>query len=312
MKYIILLGDGMADHPLDECQGKTPLEAARTPNMDRVVSLGVTGLFCPIPEGMPPGSDVGNLSVFGYDHRVSFSGRAAIEAANQGIQLAEDEVAFRCNLVTLNNGTLEDFTAGHISTEEARELISFLDQKLSGSFPIRLHGGVSYRHTGVISASADCSIDDLAQAVCEPPHNITGQAYASWLPQGKAAPLLLSLMEASQKLLKDHPVNAARVAEGKLPATSKRPWGQGRALTLESYQDRFGLSGAVISAVDLVKGIGLCAGLEVIDVEGATGWIDTDYAGKVQAALDALEKHDFVYLHVEAPDDAGLQCRVPL
>lgn len=312
MKYIILLGDGMADHPLDACQGRTPIEAAHTPNMDRVARMGVTGLFCPIPEGMPPGSDVGNLSLFGYDPRVSFSGRAAIEAASQGITLAANEVAFRCNLVTLSDGVMKDFTAGHITTEEASELIRHLDKELSASFPIRLHCGVSYRHTGVLKADSGCTVEDLAQAVCEPPHNITGQPFGPFLPKGTAADLLTALMQASQKALQGHPVNAARIAAGKLPAVSLWPWGQGRALTLESYRDRFGISGAVISAVDLVKGIGVCAGLEVLHVEGATGWIDTNYAGKVEAALNALEEHDFVYLHVEAPDEAAHQGSIPL
>lgn len=312
MKYIILLGDGMADHPLEECGGRTPLEAAHTPHMDRVAALGCSGLFHPIPEGMPAGSDVGNLSLFGYDPRLTSSGRAAIEAANQGIDLAEDELAFRCNLVTLDDGVMRDFTAGHISTEEARELIASLNDALSGAFPIVFHTGVSYRHTGVIKARTVNDVDDLAATVCEPPHNISDQAYASRLPQGPGADLLCALMEASQSVLRSHPVNAARVAAGKLPATSLWPWGQGRALTLEPYHARFGLTGAVISAVDLVKGIGVCAGLEPVNVPGATGWIDTNYEGKVAAGLAALSRHDFVYLHVEAPDEAAHQGSVAL
>ncbi len=312
MKYIILLGDGMADHPLDVLDGRTPIEAARTPNLDRIAAKGATGLFCPIPEGMPAGSDVGNLSLFGYDPRVSFSGRAAIEAANQGIVLAEDEVAFRCNLVCLEDGAMKDFTAGHISTEEADRIMASLNERFADTFPIVFHTGVSYRHTGVIKASDFCSTQDLVDTACEPPHNISDQAYAPHLPSGPAAPLLWALMEASEPVLRDHPVNRERRAAGKTPATTLWPWGQGRALTLESYRERFGLTGAVISAVDLVKGIGVCAGLEVLNVPGATGWIDTNYEGKAAAALAALERCDFVYLHVEAPDEAAHQGSVEL
>ncbi len=312
MKYIVLLGDGMADHPLDALNNRTPIEAAHTPHMDRIAALGCSGLFCPIPEGMPPGSDVGNLSLFGYDPRVSFSGRAAIEAANQGITLEEDEVAFRCNLVTLDDGVMQDFTAGHITTEEAREIIASLNDALGNEFPIVFHAGVSYRHTGVIRASAAYDVDGLVATQCEPPHNITDQNYAPWLPDGPGAALLRTLIDASQPVLRDHPVNVARRAAGKAPATALWPWGQGRALTLTPYRDLFGLTGAVISAVDLVKGLGVCAGLEVVDVPGATGWLDTNYEGKVDAAITALNRHDFVYLHVEAPDEAAHQGSVEL
>lgn len=312
MKYIILLGDGMADHPLEACGGKTTIEAANTPNMDRIAAHGCIGLFCPIPDGMPAGSDVGNLSMFGYDPRVSFSGRAAIEAANQGIILADNEVAFRCNLVTLNNGIMQDFTSGHITTEEARDIIATLNGTLAKEFPISFHTGVSYRHTGVIKSTETCTVADMVSTACEPPHNISDQAYTPYLPKGPAENMLREIMEASQKILAEHPVNKARLAAGKPAATSLWPWGQGKALTLESYKDKFGLTGAVVSAVDLVKGIGVCAGLEVLNVPGATGWIDTNYEGKVAAALDALERHDFVYLHVEAPDEAGHQGSIAL
>lgn len=307
MKYIVLLGDGMADHPLAECAGKTTIEAANTPNIDRIVDLGCTGLFCPIPDNMAAGSDVGNLSLFGYDPRVSFSGRAAIEAANQGIMLADDEVAFRCNLVTLGDGVMQDFTSGHITTDEARQLIATLNETLAKDFPITFHAGVSYRHTGILKASAECAVADLVATVCEPPHNISDREYAPYLPKGSAEVLLHNIMEASQSILANHPVNQARREAGKPAAVSLWPWGQGKALTLESYKDRFGLTGAVVSAVDLVKGIGVCAGLEVLNVPGATGWIDTDYEGKVAAAKDALNRHDFVYIHLEAPDEAGHQ-----
>lgn len=312
MKYVILLGDGMADHPLEELAGHTPLEVAHTPNMDRVAEMGFSGLFNPIPDGLPPGSDVGNLSVFGYDPRACFSGRAAIEAASQGIVLEDDEVAFRCNLVCLEEGRMKDFTSGHISTEEARLLITDLNAALGARFPIVLHPGVSYRHTGIIKGTADSSVQDLIDTYCEPPHNITGQSFAEYLPKGPAAALLIELIHASQDALKGHKINLQRIREGKFPAVSLWPWGQGKALTLEPFSDRFGITGAVISAVDLVKGIGVCAGLEVLYVPGATGWIDTNYKGKVSAAQEALERHSFVYLHLEAPDEAAHQGNIDL
>ena len=291
---------------------KPLLKPQNTPNMDYIAQNGSIGLFNPIPEGMPAGSDVGNLSMFGYDPRVSFSGRAAIEAANQGIMLAEDEVAFRCNLVTLGDGLMQDFTSGHITTEEAGEIIATLNETLAREFPITFHTGVSYRHTGIIKESEACTVADLVATACEPPHNITGQHYAPYLPKGPGSKLLCDLMEASQQVLADHPINKARLDAGKPAAISLWPWGQGKALTLESYKERFGLTGAVVSAVDLVKGIGVCAGLEVLNVPGATGWIDTNFEGKVSAAMDALAKYDFVYLHLEAPDEAAHQGDVAL
>lgn len=312
MKYLVLLGDGMADWPLDELGGKTPLEVAKTPNMDRVAAMGVTGLFCPIPEGMPPGSDVGNLALFGYDPRACFTGRAPIEAAKQGIRLGPEEVAFRCNLVTLAEGRMADFTAGHIATAEAAEIILSIGAELSTEFPAQFYPGVSYRHLTVVRPEGGVSTDDLAQAQCTPPHDITGQAWEDYLPSGAAGPLIQAMMARSRTLLADHPVNARRVAEGKSPATSIWLWGQGKSPSMESYAKKFGLSGAVISAVDLVKGIGVCAGLEVIEVEGATGWIDTNYEGKIAAGLEALSRHDFVYIHVEAPDESAHQGRVDL
>jgi 2,3-bisphosphoglycerate-independent phosphoglycerate mutase len=312
VKYIILLGDGMADHPLEVLGGRTPIEAAHTPAMDRVAALGVCGAFCPIPEGLPPGSDIGNLSVFGYNPNGAFRGRAPIEAANQGIALAADEVAFRCNLVTLEDGRMRDFTAGHISTDEAALLVASLNEALSADFPIVFHTGVSYRHLGIVRDSATASLDQLVALACTPPHDITDQEYASHLPQGPGADLLHALMRRSQEVLAGHPVNTARVDAGKLPAVSIWPWGQGKAPSMESYSNKFGITGAVVSAVDLVKGIGVCAGLEVLRVPGATGWIDTNYEGKITAGLDALQRHDFVYIHLEAPDETAHQGRVDL
>jgi 2,3-bisphosphoglycerate-independent phosphoglycerate mutase len=312
LKYLILLGDGMADWPLEALGGRTPLEVARTPSMDRVAALGVTGMFCPIPEGFAPGSDIGNLSLFGYDPRTCFSGRAPLEAARQGIVLGAGEVAFRCNLVTLSDGRMADFTSGHIETAEAAEIITSIGAILGEEFPATFYPGVSYRHLTVLRGTAADSAEALAAAECTPPHDISGQCWEEHLPEGTAGPTIRAMMRRSQALLAEHPVNRRRVAAGKAPATSIWLWGQGLAPSMEPYATKFGLTGAVISAVDLVKGIGVCAGLEVIDVPGATGWVDTDYEAKIAAGLDALGRHDFVYVHVEAPDEAAHQGRVDL
>lgn len=310
MRYLVLLGDGMADWPLDELGGRTPLEAASTPAMDAVAQRGVTGLFNPIPEGMPPGSDVGNLSVFGYDPRSTFTGRAPLEAANQGIALGPGEVAFRCNLVTLADGCMQSFTSDHISSEEAAELIGALNEAYMDA-PVTFYPGVSYRHLALIRPNATAP-EDLVAAACTPPHDITGREYAPYLPNGAAGGLLKDLMARSRDVLAAHPVNARRRAAGKLPATSIWLWGQGLAPRMPKYRDRFGLTGAVISAVDLVRGIGVCAGLEVLRVEGATGYLDTNYEGKVAAALTALARVDFIYLHVEAPDETAHEGKTDL
>ncbi|MBI2425069.1 MAG: cofactor-independent phosphoglycerate mutase [Candidatus Hydrogenedentes bacterium] len=313
MKYIILLGDGMADWPLPEYGDRTPLEVARTPAIDTVVRLGMIGQFCPIPEGLPAGSDVGNLSMFGYDPRAAFTGRAPIEAANQGIALAADEVAFRCNLVNIEQARMRDFTAGHIETEEARPLIAALNAAYREQFPeVRFYPGVSYRHLAVVKATETVSLDSLRRIQAEPPHNITDREVAAYLPSGAGSDWIRAMMDQSVGVLAEAPENSARQAAGKLPATSIWLWGQGTAPEVEPYRTKFGLTGAVISAVDLVMGIGVCAGLEVVRVPGATGWIDTNYEGKVQAGLDALQRHDFVYIHLEAPDETAHQGRADL
>lgn len=309
MKYIVLLGDGMADWPLEAYGGRTPLEAARTEAMDRAASLGTLGQFCPIPDGFPPGSDIGNLSCFGYDPRKVFSGRAPMEAANQNIPLAENEVCFRCNLVNIQDGQMVDFTAGHISTAEATEIIATLNDTLAKEFPAKFYPGVSYRHLSVLPNLADA---DLAAITCEPPHNITDKAVEPWLPSGGGNYLLRQMMLRSQAILADHPINKARIAKGELPATQIWLWGQGKAPKMQTYQELYGLSGAVISAVDLVNGIGKLAGLDVITVPGATGWVDTNYEGKIQQGLAALDTRDFVYIHLEAPDETAHQGRADL
>lgn len=302
----------MADHPLDELGGRTPIQAAATPAMDRLVAQGLTGQYCPIPEGLPPGSDIGNLSLFGYDPCATFSGRAPIEAANQGIALAADEVAFRCNLVTLADGQMRDFTSSHITTEEARVIIATLNETLAKEFPVAFNTGVSYRHLAVVRNSAAASDDALVAAQCTPPHDITGQSHEGYLPAGDAAALLRAMMDRSREVLAGHPVNRDRIARGLNPATSIWLWGQGRAPKMSTYADLYGKTGAVVSAVDLVKGIGVCAGLQVLNVPGATGYLDTDYAGKVSAALGALETLDVAFIHVEAPDETAHQGRTDL
>lgn len=312
MKYLILLGDGMADWPLPDYGDRTPIEIANTPAMDALVARGMTGQFCPIPDGLPPGSDIGNLSMFGYNPRAAFRGRAPIEAANQGIQLADNQVAYRCNLVCLENGRMKDFTAGHISTDEARDIVAALNDTLGQEFPVVFHTGVGYRHLAIVDATEAATLDQMVRMECEPPHNITDKEVAPWLPQGEGTAPLHQMIARSQDLLPDLPVNQRRVAEGHLPATSIWLWGQGKAPEMESYARRFGLTGAVVSAVDLVKGIGVCAGLDILDVPGATGWIDTNYEGKVEAGLKALDDHDFVYIHLEAPDETAHQGRADL
>jgi 2,3-bisphosphoglycerate-independent phosphoglycerate mutase len=301
MKFIVLLGDGMADCPLPSLGGRTPLQAAETPNMDRVAAEGRSGLARTVPVGMPPGSDVANLSVVGYEPSKYYSGRAPLEAAAMGVSLGKGEIAFRCNFVTVKDGKMEDYSAGHISSEEGRGLIEALKPLMPGG---RLYAGVSYRNLLVLSAGEE--------AICTPPHDILDQPIAGYLPKGNDSELLIELMEASRPVLSDHPVNARRIAEGKRPANMIWLWGQGPAPSMPTLQEKSGLRGAMISAVDLLKGIGVYAGMEVIDVPGATGTIDTNYEGKVDAALSALERVDLVYLHIEAPDEAAHEGDVEL
>lgn len=301
MKVIILLGDGMSDESYSELGNHSPLQAAATPNMDFMARHGQVGLAKTVPDGLPPGSDVANLSVFGYDPRTCYTGRSPLEAISMGVELGPDDVAFRMNLVTLKpHGTklyMEDFSAGHISTAEGRELITVLQQEL-GSGEFEFHPGVGYRHLMVWRGGKDGMTGT-------PPHDITGKAILEYLPSGDGAAALINIMNHAQLALHDHPVNKKRKADGKPAANSIWLWGHGKIPRIAPFRDKFGMSGAVISAVDLIKGIGLCAGLDVVNVEGATGYIDTNYLGKAQAALAALESHDFVYVHVEAPDEAS-------
>jgi len=301
MKYIVLLGDGMSDEPMAELGGKTPLEVAKTPNMDQLCNAGKTGLAATVPAGYPPGSDVANLSVFGYNPADCYSGRSPLEAASMGVELAPEDVAFRMNFVWLeaHYGKLYmgDFSAGHISTEEAAQLIATLQAELGGD-EFNFYPGVSYRHLMVWKNGKD-------KLRFTPPHDISTQSIEDHLPQGDGAATLLDLTNSAQMLLNDHPVNNRRVAEQKLPANSVWFWGHGRKPSMQTYQERFGLAGSVISAVDLIKGIGINAGLDIIEVPGATGYLDTNYLGKAEYAVESLKTGDFVYVHVEAPDEAG-------
>ncbi|HUC97343.1 MAG TPA: cofactor-independent phosphoglycerate mutase [Candidatus Polarisedimenticolaceae bacterium] len=301
MKFIILQGDGMADYPLDVLGGKTPLEAAKTPNMDWLAARGVFGLAHVIPKGFPPGSDVGNMSIMGYDPALYHTGRSPLEAASMGVALGSKDIAFRCNLVTLagsdSNTVMQDFTSGHISTEEARTIIGDLAGALGGD-GIEFFPGVSYRHLMVWR-------DGKEKMKTTPPHDITDQKISSFMPDGEGADRLLKLMEASQEILADHPVNKTRQAQGHRPANSIWLWGQGRAPALPPLTKRFGIKGGVISAVDIIHGLGVYAGLQRIDVPGITGFLDTNYRGKGEYGVKSLENNDFVFIHVEATDEAG-------
>jgi 2,3-bisphosphoglycerate-independent phosphoglycerate mutase len=301
MKFIILQGDGMADYPLDVLGGKTPLETARTPNMDWLAARGVYGLAHVIPKGFPPGSDVGNMSIMGYDPALYHTGRSPLEAASMGVTLGPKDIAFRCNLVTLtghgSDTVMEDFTAGHITTEEARTIIADLAGALGGD-GIEFFPGVSYRHLMVWR-------DGKEKMQTTPPHDITDQKISGFMPNGVGTDRLLQLMEASQAVLADHPVNQTRQTQGQRSATSIWLWGQGRAPALPPLTKRFGIKGGVISAVDIIHGLGVYAGLQRIDVPGITGFLDTNYRGKGEYGVKSLENNDFVFIHVEATDEAG-------
>ncbi|MFQ5480800.1 MAG: cofactor-independent phosphoglycerate mutase [Thermodesulfobacteriota bacterium] len=310
MKYIILIGDGMSDLPIESLGGKTPLEHAETPNMDRIAGAGKYGLFATVPEGYKPGSDVCNLSILGYAPADYYTGRAPLEAASIGVKLNGTDTAFRCNLVTLSAGeptVMEDYSAGHITTEEGGEIIAALDKECAG-MGVRFYKGTSYRHLMVWENAPEGLYERLRTI---PPHDISDKEVAEYLPSGEGAEKLRELMKVSRSVLGGLSVNKDRKARGLNPATSIWLWGQGVAPSMPGLKERFGLSGSIISAVDLMKGIGVYAGLDVIDVEGATGYIDTNYEGKVGAALKALEVQDFVCLHVEAPDEAGHQGKLP-
>ncbi|MBI5699318.1 cofactor-independent phosphoglycerate mutase [Candidatus Saganbacteria bacterium] len=297
MKYLVLIGDGMSDHPLKELGGKTPLEYAQTPNMDFLAKNGLCGWVNNVPKGMSPGSDVAAMSIFGYDPKKYYTGRGPLEAASLGIKLKKDEVAFRCNLVTIEDGKMADFTSGHITTKEADQILKTLNKKL-GSKDVCFVTGLSYRHLLIIRHSA-LGIRHLRTT---PPHDITGKLIEDHLPNND---LIRRLMKESIVPLLEHPVNKKRIKAGKKPASMIWLWGQGAAPNLKPFKKQYGKSAAVITAVHLLKGLGKILGMEVINVPGATGFLDTNYKGKAQYALRALQRRDLVLVHVEAPDEAG-------
>jgi len=301
MKYIVLLGDGMADYPLPELGGKTPLMVAKTPFMDFLAQKGILGRVQTVPKGLTPGSDVANLSVMGYDPTIFYPGRAPLEAASMKIPLGVDDVAFRCNLVTLTekDGQLfmEDYSAGHITNKDAHAIIKILNDALSDE-QISFYPGVSYRHL-MIWKSGNSELKTT------PPHDITGKKIEPYLPQGIGSEKLKDLMAKSKKILLNASVNERRKQRGDKEVSSIWLWGQGKSITIPSFKEKYDCSGAVISAVDLIKGIGLSAGLEPIDVPGATGFLDTNFYGKAEYAINALNEKDFVFVHVEAPDEAA-------
>ena len=293
-RYLVVLGDGMADDPLEELGGQTPLEYARTPHFDRIAREGACGLLRTIPHGFEAGSDIANLSILGYDPARYYTGRGPLEAASIGVDLTMEDVAYRCNLVTVTDGVMEDFTAGHISSEEGARLIRALEGSVKGA---RFYPGVSYRNLLVL--------DRGKGAETTPPHDIVGIPVDPHLPHGWDGPILRRAMEESRAILEDHDVNRSRIREGKRPATMIWPWSGGKRPALPSFRERYGLSGGIIAAVDLLNGIARYAEMEVIRVPGATGYLDTDYQAKARYAVEALRRLDFLYLHVEAPDEAG-------
>ncbi|MCP4606977.1 MAG: cofactor-independent phosphoglycerate mutase [Proteobacteria bacterium] len=311
MKSIVIIGDGMSDYPIERLGGRTPLQAANKPNIDRIALEGRTGLFSTIPKGQSKGSAVANLSVLGYDPAETFQGRAVLEAASMGVDIKPQDVALRCNLIATESGRIKNHSSGHISTEEAREIILALDRELGqglGDRPVKFYPGVSYRHLLVFQG------DWASPALeCAPPHDHVGENIVDLMPRATSdssearitEERLGELYEKAVPILADHPINKARQDSGKDSADAIWPWSPGKRPSMKTLNELFGVQGAVISAVDLVMGLGVYAGMNVIRVPGATGLWDTNYEGKAMACLDALENNDFVYVHVEATDEAG-------
>lgn len=303
MKYVVIIGDGMADRPLKELGGSTLLQKAHKPNMDKLAQEGILGKVRTVPPGFHPGSDVANLSILGYDPAKYYTGRAPLEAASIGVKLDKNDVAYRCNLVTLKfnrdktRAVMDDYSSGHITTEEAQEIIKTLKNELENEHII-FYPGVSYRHLMVWK-------DGTMEIECVPPHDILEKDIADYLPVGEKDMVIRNLMRRSVDILTGHPVNKERVSKGKKPANSIWLWGQGKKPSMPTHEEKYGIKGALISAVDLTKGLGIYAGFDILKVPGVTGWLDTNYSGKAEYALNALKKVDFVYIHVEAPDEAG-------
>ena len=309
MKYMIILGDGMADLPIESLGNKTPLMAADKPHIDYLARMGRNGKFATVPPDMPPGSEIANMAVLGYDVKKVFQGRGVLEAASMGVELGPDDLGMRCNLICIEHEKIKNHSAGHISNEEAHELITFLQEKL-GTDRITFYPGVSYRHLLVIRGGKN----DLH---CTPPHDVPGTPFREVLPTPKTnqmgtTELVTQLILQSQELLADHPVNVKRREAGKDSANSIWPWSPGNKPAMKTLQEEFGIKGAMISAVDLLYGIGIYAGMTPIKVPGSTGLYNTNYEGKAKAAIDALRDHDLVYLHIEASDEAGHEGDAPL
>ncbi len=304
MKIAILVGDGMSDYPIQELGDKTPLEVAKIPNMNEIAKSGMMGLVKTVPRGMKPASDIANLSILGYDPKTYYTGRGPLEAANIGVEVLDGEIAFRCNLVTANNDIMSDYSAGHISDKESKTLMEHLDKKL-GNDRIKFYHGKSYRNLVIIKTRSRNDLHGLMKTVCIPPHDITGKQISKHLPKGKGSSLLLKLMQESCSILEKDDINRVRVDLKENPANMIWLWGQGTNPNMPTFKGIFGVDGAVISAVDLVNGIGKLVGLEVINVPGATGYYDTNYKGKGEYAVNSLKKKDFIFVHVEAPDEAG-------
>ncbi|MBW1981029.1 MAG: cofactor-independent phosphoglycerate mutase [Deltaproteobacteria bacterium] len=308
-KYLILVGDGMGDEPQEVLDGKTPLEAAHTPNMDRLASCGLLGMTETIAADQEPGSDVANMTILGYDPKKFHTGRAPLEAASMDVKLGPEDVAYRCNLVTLREETageyvLADYSAGHITSEESRQLVRTLQENL-GNREVCFYAGVSYRHLMVWHrGESDVKIT--------PPHDVTGETVAQYWRVYDEVPLLKSLVQEAMGILAQHPINRQRQAQGLAPANAIWLWGQGRRPEMPTLQELYGITGVAISAVDLIMGLGTCAGLQKVAVEGATGYLDTNYQGKVDAAKKALAEKDLVFLHVEAPDEVSHEGRLDL
>ncbi len=305
MKYVLVIPDGMGDNPVKKLGGRTPLEAARTPNMDFFARRGTVGVCQNIPKGYTPGTDIGCMSVFGYDPRKYYTGRGPLEAAEHGIRLKKGDLAFRCNLVTVKGAILKDFCAGHISTQEAGALLRSLSGHLTPSEKKKVRfypgDGTGYRNLMIYHGNGN----GLAKAVCKPPHDMMGRAYRKFFPKGRGSDLLAGLMDRSLELFRSHPVNLKRARLKKAEASMIWLWGQGVTPSFPSYRKKFGLRGGVITAVDLVKGMALHSGLDVISVPGVTGYFDTNYVGKAEYAIRALKKKDLVIIHVESTDEAG-------
>lgn len=301
MKYVIVIPDGCADEPQAGLGGRTPLQAAHTPHMDRIAKSGLVGRTDNVPPGLTPASDVATLSLFGYDPLVVYTGRAPLETAAMGIKLGPDDWAIRCNLVHVADEQMRDFTAGHITSQEGKALIEAMQSRLGGG-ALEFHAGVSYRNILIFRGPG---APFGAATKTQPPHDIPDQPIAAHLPTGPGGELLRDLMQKSRAVLADHPVNQARRTKGERDATQVWLWGQGRAPALEPFANRYGKKGAIISAVDLVRGVGVLLGWTRIDVPGATGYLDTDYAAKGRHAIEALKAHDLVCVHVEAPDEAS-------